>query len=140
MWGTFFLGFINPLFFIPFGLYMLSQFFYDSNQEQSINITQEPYQESFSVNIETDKDNDRKKYVSIYPSVGFDINKVYVESGILGNNDIEIENVDYNNHKQKIDVILNLNDNVTLNHVKVEKENNGFGNGYQILFNYDDGK
>lgn len=118
MWGTFFLGFINPLFFIPFGLYLLSEIF-KSNKETEGYPTFESsdndvIQESFSVNIETGTTNDRIKYISIFPNIGFDITKIYVESGVVGNEDINIKTVDYDTENQKLDIELLLNKKVVL--------------------------
>lgn len=136
LWGTFIAGFFNPIFFIPFGLYLLADVLGVINKkeiERSESIIDFP--NSFTVNIF--EISELTKKVLINSTDGVDINKVYVEPGVLGNDDLEIRDIKFVSNNQ-LQFFMNLAKGVVLNFVTVEKTSQN-GN-YELRINYDDGK
>lgn len=136
LWGSFIAGFFNPIFFIPFGLYLLADMMGIMNKndgENSQSVIQFP--DSFTVNIF--EISELTKKVLINSTDGVDVNKIYVEPGRLGNDDIEIRDIKFVDNNQ-LQFFMNLARGVIVNFITVYKiTSNG---NYELRINYDDGK
>jgi len=136
LWGSFIVGFLNPIFFIPFGLYLLADLMgIMNNRDNEISQQVIQFPNSFTVNIF--EISELTKKVLINSTDGVDVNKIYVEPGRLGNDDIEIRDIKFVDNNQ-LQFFMNLARGVIVNFITVYKiTSNG---NYELRINYDDGK
>ena len=136
LWGSFIVGFLNPIFFIPFGLYLLADLMgIMNNRDNEISQQVIQFPNSFTVNIF--EISELTKKVLINSTDGVDVNKIYVEPGRLGNDDIEIRDIKFVDNNQ-LQFFMNLARGVIVNFITVYKiTSNG---NYVLRINYVDGK
>ena len=136
LWGSFIAGFLSPIFFIPFGLYLLADLMgIMNNRDDEISQQVIQFPNSFTVNIF--EISELTKKVLINSTDGVDVNKIYVEPGRLGNDDIEIRDIKFVDNNQ-LQFFMNLARGVIVNFITVDKTSSN-GN-YELRINYDDGK
>lgn len=136
LWGSFIAGFLNPIFFIPFGLYLLADLMgIMNNRDDEISQQVIQFPNSFTVNIF--EISELTKKVLINSTDGVDVNKIYVEPGRLGNDNIEIRDIKFVDNNQ-LQFFMNLARGVIVNFITVDKTSSN-GN-YELRINYDDGK
>lgn len=106
-----------------------------NNRDDEISQQVIQFPNSFTVNIF--EISELTKKVLINSTDGVDVNKIYVEPGRLGNDDIEIRDIKFVDNNQ-LQFFMNLARGVIVNFITVDKTSSN-GN-YELRINYDDGK